>query len=365
MGSVLVVGASGLIGAEVVSEYLRQGWEVVAMSRRRPDLTFEGDGFTHLPIDLLDEPAVKDAVEQHLQDVSHVVYCAVYEKPGLVAGWRDPEQMAVNKRMISNILGPLATKGALQHVSIFQGTKAYGVHLHPIPVPARERFERDPHENFYWLQEDYLRDLADKHGFAWTIFRPTVVLGPTVGVAMNVLPVVGVFAAVSKKLGVGFGYPGHIPYVREAVDVRLIAEAAAWASTSENARNHHFNLTNGEVFSWKEEWTRMAEVLGVEVAEDSPLSLGDFLADKDAVWEEIRREHGLRDLSLPQILGESHHYADFCFGYGLTEAPPPAFVSTVKVKEAGFSRVFDTSHCIEHWLRAMGDRSIIPVPQVG
>ncbi len=32
------------------------------------------------------------------------------------------------------------------------------MHLHPIPIPARERFPRDQHENFYWLQEDYIRE---------------------------------------------------------------------------------------------------------------------------------------------------------------------------------------------------------------
>ncbi len=53
--------------------------------------------------------------------------------------------------------------GALRHVTIMQGGKAYGVHIHPqIAVPARERWPRDPHENFYWLQEDFLRERQAK-----------------------------------------------------------------------------------------------------------------------------------------------------------------------------------------------------------
>ena len=38
-----------------------------------------------------------------------------------------------------------------------------------IPIPARERAARDDHENFYWLQEDYLRAKAADQGFTWTI----------------------------------------------------------------------------------------------------------------------------------------------------------------------------------------------------
>ena len=43
-------------------------------------------------------------------------------------------------------------------------------------------------------------------------------------------------------------------------------------------------------------------------------------------------------IPMADLLGESHHYADFCFAYGADASPPPAFVSTVKIKQAGFTR---------------------------
>src|SRR3546814_8417217 len=82
-------------------------------------------------------------------------------------------------------------RSALRHVTLRQGTKAYGVHLHPIRTPAREREPRDDHPNSYWFQEDYIREKAVQSGFGWTIFRPSIVLGPNVGVAMNTIPVIG------------------------------------------------------------------------------------------------------------------------------------------------------------------------------
>src|SRR3712207_9574684 len=104
--------------------------------------------------------------------------------------------MATNRSMLENLLGPLADVAPLRHVTLLQGTKAYGVHRHPIRIPAKERHPRDLHENFYWLQEDLLREQAARRGFTFTILRPQIVVGPTTGVAMNLPPVIGAHAAI-------------------------------------------------------------------------------------------------------------------------------------------------------------------------
>lgn len=361
-GCVSVVGASGLIGAAVVREFADAGWQVLAVSRRPPDLIDcrSPENVRHVPVDLRDSADVRDAVSGPLKGVTHLVYTAVHELPGLVAGWSDEAQMRTNLGMFAGLLDPLAELGTLEQVTIMQGTKAYGVHLHPIPVPARERYPRDDHPNFYWLQEDHLRELSARHGFGWTVFRPTVVLGPSTGVVMNVLPVVAVYAALCRELGLAFGYPGHVAYPREAVDVRLIAEACRWAASAPEAVGQHFNLTNGEVFSWRDLWPTMAAVLGIEAAPDEPRSLAEFLPAQASTWQRVVERHGLVPGPLDAVLGESHFYADFCFGYGLTEMPQPAFVSSVKVKQAGFTRVMDTHMCVEHWLERLVRDRVVP-----
>ncbi|HEV7469679.1 MAG TPA: hypothetical protein VGO23_07825, partial [Pseudonocardia sp.] len=78
-----------------------------------------------------------------VESLSHLVFTALFEKPGLVRGWRDDDQMRTNSMMFRHLLDPLVR--TLEHVTLLQGTKAYGAHLHPIPVPARERQPRDPH----------------------------------------------------------------------------------------------------------------------------------------------------------------------------------------------------------------------------
>jgi hypothetical protein len=84
-----------------------------------------------------------------MDDITHVVYAAVNEKPGLMDGWLDREQMQTNLAMLQNLFEPLeAAAKNLRHVTLLQGTKAYGAHLGPIALPARERSRRHLHENF-------------------------------------------------------------------------------------------------------------------------------------------------------------------------------------------------------------------------
>ena len=153
---VLIAGASGLVGSAVVRYFAQlPEWEVIGVSRRTP----EGVGnASFVSVDLTDQHQCAEVFGQ-MTDVTHLVYAAVNEKPGLVEGWKDREQMQLNLSMLANLFAPLegAAKG-LQHVSLLQGTKAYGAHIGRIALPARERSPRHQHENFYWLQEDYLRE---------------------------------------------------------------------------------------------------------------------------------------------------------------------------------------------------------------
>jgi nucleoside-diphosphate-sugar epimerase len=359
--TVLVAGASGLVGTAAVERFLAEAFEVIALSRRAPEVS-SAARFRHVAVDLRREAGCQDAVAD-LADVTHVVYAAVYEKPGLVAGWTERDQMETNLAMLQNLMEPLCVAApGLQHVSLLQGTKAYGAHLHAIPIPAREQLPRDDHENFYWLQEDYLNEKARHGGWQFTIWRPQLIVGPNYGVVMNLPPVIGAYAAICREEGRPFGFPGGASWVWEAVDTRLLADALAWGATSASAAGETFNLTNGEVFEWRSLWPAMANVLGIEPGPDSPLSLAEFLPSRAAVWDRIVNKHDLRRLSMGQLLGESHHYADLCFGYGAATPPPPTFLSTVKVKQAGFGGTWDTEESFCHWLRVLIDRKVLPEP---
>jgi len=358
--TVLVLGATGVVGNAALHRFLDEGWDVIAASRRTPYVT-NGKAFTHLPLDLTDAEACRAAAGR-LGAVTHVVYAALYEKPGLIAGWSDPEQMAVNDTMLRNAMGALAAAHApVEHVSVLQGTKAYGVHVGVMRIPAKERQPRVEHPNFYWLQEDFILAEAERSGFAVTVWRPQFVFGGPIGAAMNLIPVIGAYAAIRQHEGEPFSFPGGASYVAEAADARLIASAMHWATTNPAARNETFNITNGDCFEWRNVWDTLAAGLGVEPGPDEPLQLVPWFESKQAAWDEITARHDLEQVPLLDYLGESRFYGDFAFAYGSDgRNNAPAFVSTVKLRAAGFTDVYDTEDAFRYWFDDLRSRRLLP-----
>ncbi|MBS1678840.1 MAG: SDR family oxidoreductase [Actinobacteria bacterium] len=363
--TVLIVGASGVVGAAAVERFLAsaEGWDVVAVSRREPPVLVERD-FRHLPIDLRDAESSRRAFGA-LSEVTHVVYSALFEKPGLATGWGDDDYRQINDEMLRNVLGPLTEDAAapLEHVSLLQGAKAYGFHLGPMPTPARERETRHRHENFYWDQEDYVRELADAGGPAWTVLRPHLITGGSFGVAMNLPPVIGVYAAICRERGLEFGFPGGPAAPWESTDSRLVAAALEWCALDPAAHSETFNVTNGEVFGWRDLWPAIATALGLEPGGDTPRRLATFLPEAAAEWRALARRQGLREPDIANVLGESHHLADLVFAHGMSEMPPAAFESTVKVRRAGFADCMDTEEMWSYWLGRLIEARVIPGPE--
>jgi nucleoside-diphosphate-sugar epimerase len=354
---VLVTGASGLLGVAAIEQFLSAGWEVVGVSRRKPEL-FSGREIEFLSVDLQDREAARAAFEP-LTDITHIAYTALHEKPELVAGWSSKAQIETNNAMLRNVVEPiLGSASNFQHISILQGTKVYGVHLHPIPIPARESDPRDSHDNFFLDQEDYVREIAAKHGFTYTALRPQLVTGPTPG-ALNVLPAIGVYAAIQREKGESFGFPGGPSFVWEAADADLVADVMVWAADSPRAANEAFNITNGDVFEWRNVWPALAKTLGVETGPDTPMSLAAYLADHSDLWDRIVTKYGLRPLSLHQLVGHGDQHADFAFAYGAPEGPR-AFVSTVKLRQAGFTETIDTEDAFRTALQSLIAHNFLP-----
>jgi nucleoside-diphosphate-sugar epimerase len=358
-GTILIAGASGVVGQAAVEHFASlPGWRTIAVSRRAPMIT-PGLPFEHVSLDLTDAQACRDAVAR-MPAATHLVYAALYEKPDLVAGWRDAEQMATNLAMLQNLLSPLVERGSLRHATLLQGTKAYGVHLHRIAVPARERWPRDAHDNFYWLQEDHLRAQSAQYGFGFTIFRPQIIFGDAIGAAMNIMPVLGAYAAVRREEGLPFSYPGGADYLLEAVDARLLARAFAWAAEAPGARNETFNLTNGDVFVWRNVWPAIAAALKAAPGEPAPLRLAEYLPARAHIWREIAGRHGLVEPDIGKLVGRSHEYADYCMASLSGRAAPPALVSTIKLRQAGFGDCVDTEDMFGELFADLRTKKILP-----
>lgn len=355
----LVVGASGLVGDALIRHFASQpNWQVVGLSRRPPHPA--AGSCSHLKVDLADAQAVRRALAS-MGSFDLVVYAAVEEAPGLVKGWCDPRRMQRNLQLFAHVAEPLAASGRLGHLVLLQGAKAYGAHAGSMPpIPARESAPRDPHANFYWLQEDHLRTLAARHHFSFTIFRPQVVVGAASGSAMNALLAIAAYAVLCAFEDRPCGYPGGAAQLTELTDGELLAQACAWAVDSETAREEVFNITNGDIFCFRDAWPTLAELLGATPGPDAPLSLGDWLPARAAQWQTLARRCRLAEADLHVLLGQSHHYVDLLLRPWLGTMVRPTLLSTVKLRQAGFAQCRDSLDSLTHWLGELRRRRLIP-----
>jgi hypothetical protein len=84
--------SSGIVGDAALTHFTSApNWDVIAVSRRTPEPRVSGE-FRYLAIDPSDNEATARAC-QSLCEVTHIVYAAVSEGPGLVTGWHDRDRM--------------------------------------------------------------------------------------------------------------------------------------------------------------------------------------------------------------------------------------------------------------------------------
>jgi nucleoside-diphosphate-sugar epimerase len=356
---IVVAGATGLVGNAALRHFgAADGCEVVALSRRKPRELY---GARHVPIDLTVAAQCVQAAPE-MQGATHLVYAALYEAPNLIDGWRDAQQIQTNDLMLRNLMAALEPVAPqLRHVALLQGTKAYGVHVRPLIVPAREgRSEMYEQPNFYWAQENFLRELQQGKAWHWSILRPVLIVGLAMGGAMDLIPPLGVYAAMLREQGRALDYPGGAARVSQAVDVDVLARAIAWSGEACAARNQAFNVTNGDVFTWENVWPAIAEALEMKPGNAVPLSLAQRYPEWIAPWDELRRKHNLISPDLEAFVGLSFQYADYSLRHGQTQSGPPSIVSTVKINQAGFTEMMDTEAMFRKWFRQARSLRLLP-----
>jgi nucleoside-diphosphate-sugar epimerase len=177
---------------------------------------------------------------------------------------------------------------------------------------------------------------------------------------MDLIPPLGVYAAMLREQGRPLDYPGGAARVSQAVDVDLLARAIAWSGEAAAARNEVFNVTNGDVFTWENVWPAIADALEMKPGNAVPLALAQEYPKWIAPWDDLRRKHDLVSPDLKAFVGLSFQYADYSMRHGQTESGPPSIVSTVKINRAGFTEMMDTEDMFRKWFRQAKEQRLLP-----
>ena len=343
----VVAGALGVIGRHLAALLASlPGWAVIGLSRRSPDFPTKA---TYLSVDLLD-PEDCRAKLSGLSETTHVFYAALQ-------GALDADNVAPNAAMLVNLIEALEPAAkSLEHVSLMQGGKVYGCHLGPYKTPAKESDPRHMPPDFYYDQEDFLKARQEGKRWSYSLIRPDFVCGFAVGNAMNLTTVIGVYAAISKELGLPLVYPGSrkaYERIAEVTDTHLLAKASHWAAATPKCANEAFNITNGDYFRWCHLWPRLAAFFGLEVGGPLPLSLAQQMADKGPVWRRIVEKHKLKPYAYEEIV--QWPFGDFTFS-----AEWDFMIDTTKARRFGFAEAVDSAEMFVRMFTEMRRDRIIP-----
>ena len=280
--------------------------------------------------------------------ITHVVYAArashrlykdmkPYEKVAI-------EEVGPNLDMLRNIV--LACEGpALRHVHALAGTKWYGIHIAPpVRTPLLESDPSHMPPNFYVDQLKFLQE-GPSRGWSWSTSRPSSISGGHAPIGPDLMSALGVYAAICKHYGLNFDFPGRpgcFTTIQEHTDARQLAAGIFWMCTSPEAQNQTFNITNGDLFRWKNVWPRLAAHFGLPMGDVRHFSLVQWMAGKGPVWDEIVRTQGLQPNPIESVA--SWAYTDFVLARDFD-----VISSMTKIRTAGFHRTVDTEEMmLEH-----------------
>ncbi len=327
---VVVAGVHGVSGRAAAEHWSRvPDTTVYGLSRRSAAVP---DGVRQIIVDLLDPQQVKARLAP-VQGATHIVFGAYIEKATAA------EKSAVNVAILKSLLDVLEGQSdTLQHVTFYQGGKAYGADLGPFKTPAREDDPRLMPPNFYYDQEDFLRGRQKGKRWHWTALRPEAICGYGIGNPMNLAMVIAVYATISKQVGLPLRFPGTEAAYRTLYQVTsadILASATVWAGTHDAARDQIFNITNGDYFRWQHMWPRIARMFDIEVADPIPTPLTVYMQDKAQLWDEIVHKYNLQPIPYSQLV--SWAFGDFIFNSGFDNIS-----STIKARRAGFHDCIDT-----------------------
>jgi len=344
----LVAGATGLAGRRLCEHLAASpGWRVTGLARRPPARA----PVPMLGADLADTADCRNRLSA-LEGVTHLFYAVRHDHPE-----GEPEPEAVNTAMLRNLLEVVdARSPALAHVNLVHGTKQYGHHLGPVPVPVAEDDARGPGPNFYFGQEDFVRSRAAGARWTWTIARPHTFCDPEGGHPRSIALAIAVLAAIQRELGEPLLFPGSAKAFQartQFTELALLARALEWMATEPRCANQAFNVVNGDSPRWSELWPALARELGLRAGTPSGVRLAEYMADKAPVWNAVVERHGLRRTALDRIV--LWDYAGYVF------RPEWDIISAMdKARRLGFEERVDSREMFARLFSAYRAQRIIP-----
>jgi nucleoside-diphosphate-sugar epimerase len=311
-----ITGGNGISGGAILEHLCNtttsEEWDLLIVTSRSPfNPTVTDPRVKYIALDFTDDVScLVEKMKEVCGPVSHAYFCSYLHKDDF------SESYVANKTLFENFLSAIEqTAPKLQNITLQTGGKYYNLHVEPVPSPAREDDPRryGPFENFYFPQEDKLAEAQRGKAWSWNVIRPEAIIGAnSKPYGLNEALTIAMYFLICRELGAEAPMPTNQRYWEGTEDVSyapLIADLTIFVSTRESCANEAFNVTNGDYFSWRYMWPRLADVFRAKAKSEQHFvkavpregdlqlewSLAEWCQDKRQVWDDLCDRQGLPD----------------------------------------------------------------------
>ncbi|KAE9581310.1 Short chain dehydrogenase gsfE [Colletotrichum fructicola] len=398
----IITGANGISGFNTMRALLDspKRWKTIYCLSRKPPpeemmalLSPEAQSRIEIvTCDFLQEPAsIAKSMTQAGVRADHIFFYSYIHKD-----WSEAEALVEsNVKLLKNFLGALELAEIKPSRFVLQtGGKNYGVHIGRVRTPLLESDPQPRHlqPNFYYPQEDMLKEFCAKHGTSWNIIMPTAVIGTSSNASMNTFWSFAVYAAIQARKGESLAFGGdweQWQYEYYHCSARMTGYLSEWAALEQGCANQAFNTQDGGPFTWERFFAELARWFGAKgvvpppddesglktvegrsgkktplgygppLSYKSSFTLRDWAADKKNVetWHAIMKESGGKITHDPFKDPDTFFMGDFAYlRFGS--------VSLNKARRFGWTGFLDTMESIFESYQEMEKLGMLPSMQV-
>jgi len=106
----------------------------------------------------------------------------------------------------------------------------------------------------------------------------------------------------------------------------LFGRATLWALGEDKARNEIFNVSNGDVYRWRQLWNELAAFYDLPIAEPLAMSTVSEMSEKAPLWDSMVARYGLHATPYDQI-------ANWAFVDWMLNFREETILSTIKIRQ--------------------------------
>ncbi|CAF1627022.1 unnamed protein product [Rotaria magnacalcarata] len=154
------------------------------------------------------------------------------------------------------------------------------------------------------LQEDLIKELAQKNNWNYVITRPSLIIGISKASAMNFALNLAIYAAVQKEKGEPLIFPGNAfawNAITDHSSSLTNARFQLWSSTNKQTANQVFNIHDGDKVRFRTIWPKIEEYFGFshyeqKFSEDKTvpnLILPEYMPKQNELWEQMAKRYNI------------------------------------------------------------------------